>query len=396
MKQNTEYNSKNYLKLYYVFFASSMVFLFISHTIALWRFYEPLVRLPQIVSELLSLYIFFNSLLKYRNIGKIVIVLFTIVVLINFFLTNWYEARLLWLLFVLIIGAKGIKFREIVKFHLIIETFLCFSNVAAYFLGFINNSYIFAGDEREARLADEIITRLSFGYPAAGDFATHVLYLFLDYWILKRGIFRLRDYFLLSTILYILLYYSDARQASVCVFLLFLFSAIVRYYRKICSKISFFLIFSIPLLFFITLTATLLYDDSDIIWILADFVLSGRLHLGQEAIQEYGIQLLGQRIQFVGGGMTTLIDEYNYVDSGYIQFLLLWGTLIMSFFLLAFIVIGRKAYKREDYILLFSLLIAGISTVTTQFLFIPNYCILILSLTASYDRSLVEKNCAYA
>ena len=240
-------------------------------------------------------------------------------------------------------------------------------------------------------LAEGVIQRVSFGYPASSDLATHIMYLILDYWIIKNGFFRLIDYILVSCLLYFVVFSCDSRQPAVCILLITIFAFLINCKKlkgKVPGKImGACLILSIPLFFIIMLVVTMSYDESNSDWIAANIILSGRLGYGLEAIQEYGVHFFGQQIQFVGAGFDNIIDKYNYVDSGYLQMLLLWGGAVMLICLGSFVKIARDSYKRVDMVLLLSLFISSVSTLTTQFLFYPNYCILILALTASYKQN---------
>ena len=194
---------------------------------------------------------------------------------------------------------------------------------------------------------------------------------------------------------YTALFLCDARQASACILLLSLFAIWVSYLnnkeKMISKKVGTLLALSIPFLFIITLLATLLYDETNPLWLIIDLAFSGRLSLGLDGIKEYGITWFGNNFFLVGAGYSGAALEYNYIDSTYIQFLLRWGIIIMAIILLVFHEIGRNAYKRNDKTLLFSLLLAGLSSVTTQFLLDLNYSILLLAITALHgEEMLVE------
>ena len=69
-----------------------------------------------------------------------------------------------------------------------------------------------------------------------------------------------------------------------------------------------------------------LYDKNEFVSKTVNDLLTGRLSLSYEGIQNYGIHLFGQAIEWVGGTVyydtETDFSSYNYVDSSYIQ--LLW------------------------------------------------------------------------
>ena len=302
-----------------------------------------------------------------------------------------YHGYALWIYFALAVGAKGVNFRNIIKFHLSVEMCFCLANFVANYLGWTDSSHVFTGDEREDMFGEDVVTRFSAGYPAATDFATHVLYMLLDCWILKNGKLRRAEYALIFFIIYALIAYCDARQASVCVILIILcslyLSRLEKNQRLMNKWIGGFMMISIPFFFFFFFFATMAYDSSDIGWLVADAFLSGRLGLGLDAIEDFGIPWLGQTIKLYGAGFAGGAAVYNYVDCAYIQLLLRWGIIVMAIFLLSFVSIGMNSYKRRDYVLLFSLFVAGVSAVITQFLFYLNYSVFIFALTAIHESS---------
>lgn len=306
--------------------------------------------------------------------------------------SGWeYYGYVLWIYFVLIIGSKSIDFRKIVKFHLFLNLFFCLINIMADMMGITDKSLVFLGDERMDMFEGNVIVRWNAGYPAAVDFATHLLFLLLDYWILLKGNLKIWMFIPFLIAAYMALFLCDARQALVCILLLFIFANWISYLnnkgKKINKKVSILLALSIPFLFIITLLATLLYDETIPLWLIIDLAFSGRLSLGLDGINEYGITWFGNNFFLVGAGYSGADLVYNYIDSTYIQFLLRWGVIIMAIILLVFFEIGWHAYKRNDKTLLVSLLLVGLSSVTTQFLLDLNYCVLLLALTAFHPEN---------
>lgn len=378
-----------YSSKYFLYFAITLLFLFPAHS--LFHFFNTLTIITRLLSCLLSFVILYRSLRLYSPRQLFFILLALILVTINTFLSGWYYGEMLWHLFVLVVGAKGVCFNTIVKFHLKIEICLCVINILAFVFGLTDKELVFLADEREDMFGGGIINRLSLGYPAATDFATHIFYMLLDYWIIKKGKLKIMDICFYFFVIFLSVYYCDARQASACILLIVL-SSIYLFYRGKSSKpinciVAPFLILGIPLFLFLSLYATLSYDESDIYWIGVDIILSHRLQYGFDAIQEFGIDWFGKIVEMYGSGKAGGLNEYNYVDNAYIQFLLRWGILIMGIIMLAFVKICRDAYNRKDFVILFATIIAGISSVITQYLFFINYCVLILALLSIHNQA---------
>ncbi len=348
------------------------------------------------LSLFLSALLLFFSISLYDSKKILLILSSAILALFVAWNSGWeFYGYVLWIYFVLIVGSRCIEFRKIIKFHLILNFCFCLINILADINGWTDKSLIFQGDERLDMFEGNVVTRWSAGYPAAVDFATHLLYILVDFWILLKGKMNLWMYSFFLIAAYIALFLCDARQALVCILLLFFFAIWVSYLNSkekiINKKVSTLLTLTIPLLFIITLFATLLYDETNPLWLIIDLAFSRRLSLGLDGINEYGITWFGNNFFLVGAGYSGAALEYNYIDSTYIQFLLRWGVVIMAIILLVFYEIGRHAYKRDDKALLFSLLLVGLSSVTTQFLLDLNYCVLILAITALHDDDMVHQ-----
>lgn len=61
------------------------------------------------------------------------------------------------------------------------------------------------------------------------------------------------------------------------------------------------------------------------IYFLVDKWTSGRVALAANALDKYGIHMFGQNVHFVTRATTNLFTAYDYVDSGYIQSLVVYG-----------------------------------------------------------------------
>jgi O-antigen/teichoic acid export membrane protein len=80
-------------------------------------------------------------------------------------------------------------------------------------------------------------------------------------------------------------------------------------------------------------------------------LINGRLLLGKNAFDTYGITWLGQQIEWVGG-VSSSGNAYNYVDSSYVQTLLNFGIIVYAMVLIGLIVFGISIAKKKDTCLL--------------------------------------------
>lgn len=92
-----------------------------------------------------------------------------------------------------------------------------------------------------------------------------------------------------------------------------------------------------------------LYDKNEFVSKTVNDLLTGRLSLSYEGIQNYGIHLFGQAIEWVGGTVyydtETDFSSYNYVDSSYIQILLSYGII----FLIVLLIMGYICLEKESW-----------------------------------------------
>lgn len=381
----------NNLTIFYLTFLLVLYYTF-ANTHTLWMGMLHLGSMVKYTSILLSVLLVASNFTLYESTQQLKIFIIALLVLIVASNAGFaYHGYALWIYFALLVGAKRVDFHKILKFHFSVELCFCIANILADTMGWTDKSLLYMGDQRENMFGEDVISRYSAGYPAATDFATHILYMLLDLWILKKGKLKIIEYAFVLGVVLALIFYCDARQAAGCIFLVLLASLYLsRLEKKQKSLNKWFggiLIMGIPLFFVLSLYSTLSYDSSDIGWVAANVVLSGRLALGLEAIEEFGIPWLGQVVKMFGAGFTGVGEEYNYVDCAYIQMLLRWGIVVVALFLLGFVRICRDAYKRRDLVLMFALFIAGISAMITQFLFYLNYCVFIFALTAIHEQA---------
>ncbi len=110
------------------------------------------------------------------------------------------------------------------------------------------------------------------------------------------------------------------------------------------------------------------YDSNSSLWQSLDDLLTGRLHLGYEAIQEYGFSLFGQKITWYGNGLRSQVGQegiaYNYVDCSYLQILLQYGLVFLIIVLLAYSIIMWKAIQEKRYSACWVILVILIFAIT--------------------------------
>lgn len=95
-----------------------------------------------------------------------------------------------------------------------------------------------------------------------------------------------------------------------------------------------------------------MYTKSNKMWRLLNGIVTGRLELGKEAIDRYGLHIWGNKLEWVGS--STLLfglsksKEYFYVDTGFLNLSLEFGVLFTGLIALMYYMSIRMATKRRD------------------------------------------------
>ena len=238
------------------------------------------------------------------------------------------------------------------------------------------------------------VIRNSFGFIYPTDFASHCFYLFLaisyllkDKFIWTRSLFgvllsafiikycdaRLNALsILLATVIFIYFYYSKEKKLKI--FALFPYSAVI--FASIVTYLSYKFSWSNPFL------------------VTVNKLITGRLALGRNAFDTFGVHLFGTRnVQFIGsGGKTESVIGYNYVDSSYVQMLFTYGIVPVVLLIVIYVVASRKQYKDGQYLLVAILSLIAFNCMIEAFWFVPTYNIFMFLLFTTNTFSKKESN----
>lgn len=149
------------------------------------------------------------------------------------------------------------------------------------------------------------------------------------------------------------------------------------------------IIWSIPLFAFISIYATMKYDEGNIYWMAANLLVSNRLGHGSDALYEFGIPWFGQPVEMHGAIDAGGSLDYNFVDCIYVQYLVRFGFLFLGFILYLYMNMAKKAARRNDSVLLIAILIVGITGIIAQYAFHYMFCVLPLAILA--EQEFLEK-----
>ena len=125
-------------------------------------------------------------------------------------------------------------------------------------------------------------------------------------------------------------------------------------------------LFSYPLmaLFVFYIFSDKQFIDRDLL-IFLNLIFNGRLSFNQEAFEKFDITWCGNEVET---SMGTAVDEYFFIDCGYIDVLMRYGFIITSFILLSFSIAFYRIYKaRESFLFAYMMLFVLVSFVNNFF-----------------------------
>lgn len=293
--------------------------------------------------------------------------------------------------FCLVFGAKGIDYKKIVKVYLIVGGSFCLLTICASLLGLIKN-YVDIDNRTDMMLyTSSTFQRWCFGYNWSTNMANHVFFILLCYFVYINRSFKVAEYLSIAGISCLLLYYTGSRLSAYLIFLLLLFSLLLKSktIQKLFSNRVATIIFIIIIPFFtlISYFVTSFYDYSNIHWLLVNSILSGRLGFGNDALNAVGLSIFGQSYIMFGSAREDG-KLYNFIDSTYIQLLVIYGIVYTILFVSAYAYINYKASKRKDNVLMVAILLAGLSGFIAQHFLELYMCPFIIALFAKHRREI--------
>lgn len=254
-----------------------------------------------------------------------------------------------------ILGAKNIELQKIIKVAIVIHICCMLTIIAGSIHGIIEDRiYIQRGDR----------SRSSLGYQYTTDSSNYFFHIILMYIYSKREKISWGSLGILALCNLLLYRLTDTRSAYLIGSMVLIIAALWKQFHvlrknNILYKIA--VIGCVPLLS-ITIMYLSFYYNKNLVWMeQLNNKINGRLELGYNAFKEYGIHLFGRPIEWVGGSSlyTGGMDQYNYVDSSYVQIILNFGILFFVLICIGFMILGWKVAKKND--VYFSLILIAIA-----------------------------------
>lgn len=351
----------------------------ISTTMLDRTFFQVKVNFLFLVVLLLGLRFLYKMRVSYKYLILSILLLLSGVLV--YFQTNRLNFLVYSMLLVLLVN---VDMKVVLRNYVVVAGILVFGVFLLSLVGIVPNlQYNRAG-----------VIRNSFGFIYPTDFASHCFYLFLAIsYLLKDKLIWTRSLFgvLLSAFI---IKYCDARLNALSI-LLATVIFIYFYYSKE-KKLKIFALFPYSAVIFASIVTYLSYKFS---WsnpflVTVNKLITGRLALGRNAFDIFGVHLFGTRnVQFIGsGGKTESVIGYNYVDSSYVQMLFTYGIVPVVLLIIIYVVASRKQYKDGQYLLVAILSLIAFNCMIEAFWFVPTYNIFMFLLFTTNTFSKKESN----
>lgn len=276
---------------------------------------------------------------------------------------------------ILILGARNVNFREIIKLYFGVGLIILISTLGSSLLGIIKNLTYHRGETS--------VIRQSFGIMYPTDFAAHVFYLILAHVYLNFEKLNWKNYGIFIIISWLLIVFCDARLSAYALIVL-VPVMIIGQKAKMgwnAPRIIANFYWTVPVILgYITFCLSYFYSGHNNIFLKINNLLSGRLVFGHKALNKYPVNLFGQHVVEHGwggpGGMkmaNNSPNNYFFIDSSYLRILILYGIIVATLILIVVTIISYRSVSKMDYALASIIVMVAISSVVEQRLYDISY-----------------------
>ncbi|WGE79228.1 hypothetical protein [Actinobacillus equuli] len=337
MPQNNHIVNIRYAIYVYVYLSLYFLWVFSSHISSSQYFilfdYEKYVKILNL-SILLILTVFFVCV--YRIDESIILDL----ALIFIFLISYFFSKTGLMLFFFTLFVRYIPFSLVVRTFLLATFCGMFFIYMTYCLDLYPESYL--------DLSRNSTERSILGYRFPTFLPNYFFHIVLCLIFLRKnnlGIFSLLFLYGINYLLYI---YTDTRAVfylvnSILFVYIFIVFFKINYQTLIIGYVFNFFTRNAFFIFGFIAIYLQIYFDPAIEWMRElNSALSGRLMLGHQGFEIYGIHLFGNFIEYIPMLEADTLSEFFYIDSAYMQLLLTNGLLLYVIVLMGFYKLGSK------------------------------------------------------
>ncbi len=272
-------------------------------------------------------------------------------------------------MYLFIIGAYGIDFKQILNKYILVVLSLLLLVYAAAVLGLVPNNIMW----REGAG----VIRAGLGLATPSNLAAHVFYLMLAFALVRDFIFSRQEIGFMALIAILIFAITNSRLDAV----------LVMYFRgPVFKAIKFIGVKGASALVgiyaFGNLLLTYFFDPYDPFYAQLDAWLSRRLLFGKMAFEKYPIHLFGQYIYQNGNGDPRGFVVYYFIDSAYVQALMMFGIVFLLFMLGLLVYLLYRAFKKQYYGLAIAVLLIALSMAVNHHFWHVSYNVSLLALLA--------------
>lgn len=364
--------------LYTVSLVILLVALFLKSTLFIptWFNFGLVYKVMQMASIMVIIKIFLIDRREWRYQFAIVILVGTL-----FFLGYFSKNYDVFYYSLFIVGAQKIDFAKILKFFLQVNCILILLTV-------ISAIFRVIPVQVQGRVGHPGLIRYSMGFLTPTDFAARIFYIMLAYGVWKNFRLKKAEYIIGFLILTILYYITNARLDGILLILLLITALLYPKIEKAIMRTKYIPLFILSFIFiFANLAIAYFYTPTIKILSKIDFLLSGRLHYGRQALREHGVSFLGQFVTEHGSRtMESKPFDYFYVDSSYIRLVTMLGIIVFILYLLALFMLYRRSYLNAVPVLVVYTLFVLLSSAIDQHLLDASYNIVLLAVFSNIDN----------
>lgn len=338
---------KKYLNnIFVLLFCSSYVFsVFIlnisnSQFIVSIQEYADCIRQIKLIIYIMSFIVFclFYKFDKFTFIDLLLVILY---------LLSYYYHRMSIVMLVYFIFVRRVKFEYIIKCYI-------FAVVLGYLFVFFTSLFELYHESRLNLYRLDGVYRYTLGYKFPTYLPNMSIYVYLCWYLLRGVRFNILDMLCIFVLNYTVYYYTDTRAVFYLANLLLFFSFLIKYLN--IGYHTFFLGYiarSLTRNIFIILAVLsiylqIMYEPHNEWMNSLNGILSNRLYLGNKGFIDYGISLLGQKIEYVDVLDFKGEGSIFVIDSGYMKILMDYGLVLFLFMSYGFWVMGKRIVSMNN------------------------------------------------
>lgn len=266
-------------------------------------------------------------------------------------------------LLILILGAYRVNFRNILKTYIAVWSVLLVVTIIGAMAGPAENLVFVQGEGSEG---ERVRMALGICYPT--DLAAYVVFIMLAYVYLREQYITYLEIVIMFLLTIAVYYITDARTDFAIMLLLIIGTIIIKKIERIIVNNTlikkFFICYPIIMCLLVWIL-TLMYDgENELLVRLNESVISNRLSLGRQAIDNYGFSFFGKYVLEKGyGGATEPVWPYFFIDSSYISIGIKYGILMEILVVLYNLKLIKKCLDNNKTIIYIIIVCLGLQAV---------------------------------